>query len=341
MLKLCKRKKSSCFYARGTCLGVAIFQSLGTGDRKEAEILVGRIQKGIFDRQARGPVHASEGFGSATLRYLQAGGERRYIEPLLRHFGDLPIDQIDQQAIDRAAVLLYPQCSAATRNRDVYTPMSAILKFAGKTTNIRRPKAPPGVVRWLTHEEAARLIAACSPHLRPLVMFMLLTGARIGEALWLDWSCVDLGRAHVSIPKTKNGEPRGVPLHRDLVVELANLLHRDGCVFRKPDGEPYQRPHGDYEQSTGGQIKTGFKAALRRAGITNFRVHDCRHTWATWHYAEHHDLQALQKLGGWKTLAMVMRYAHANVEAYRDGINALPSFCAKLVQSKAGGREAS
>jgi integrase len=72
-------------------------------------------------------------------------------------------------------------------------------------------------------------------------------------------------------------------------------------------------------------IKTAFKAALRRAGIANFRVHDLRHTWATWHYAERHDLDALQKLGDWKTPSMVMRYAHANSENHRAGINALPS----------------
>ena len=67
-------------------------------------------------------------------------------------------------------------------------------------------------------------------------------------------------------------------------------------------------------------------APLRRAGIENFRAHDCRHTWATWHYAAHKDLIALQKLGGWRTLAMCTRYAHANTENYLAGINALPSF---------------
>jgi integrase len=258
---------------------------------------------------------------------MESGGERRFVAPLAFHFGNMPIDEIDQQAIDAAAIALYPKCSPATRNRDVYTPVSAILKFGGVTRNIRRPKAPPSRVRWLTHEEAFRLIAACSPHLRPLVMFLLLTGARIGEALWLDWRCVDLGRAHVSFPKTKNGEPRGVPLHRDLIAALASLPHREGEVFRRPDGKLYEPPRGDYEQSAGGKIKTAFKAALRRAGIVeNFRVHDCRHTWATWHYAEHRDLKALQTLGGWRTLAMVMRYAHANTENYREGINALPSF---------------
>jgi len=113
------------------------------------------------------------------------------------------------------------------------------------------------------------------------VIFLLFTGARVGEALWLDWRCTELARAHVSFPKTKNGDPRGVPLHRDLVAVLANLPHRDGCVFRRPDGKPYERPSGDDNISAGSKIKTAFRGAVRRAGLEDFRVHDCRHTWAT------------------------------------------------------------
>lgn len=253
MLTLTKRKGSPNFYARGTELGCAVDQSLGTGDRGQAEALLAKLRAEIFERHLRGgAAPGSEGFATAALRYMEGGGERRYVAPLLRHFGDVPIDQIDQQAIDRAAATLYPKGGPATRNRRVHTPISAILKFAGLARDIRRPKAPPGIVRWLTHEEAARLLAACAPHLRPLVLFLLLTGARIGEALWLDWRCVDLPRAHVSFPKTKNGRPRGVPLHRDLVAALANLPHRDGGVFRRPDGKPYRRPQSDYEQSAGG-----------------------------------------------------------------------------------------
>jgi integrase len=55
---------------------------------------------------------------------------------------------------------------------------------------------------WLKHDEAERLIAACSPHLQPLVITLLYTGARIGEVLWLEWSNVDLERRHVTFPKT-------------------------------------------------------------------------------------------------------------------------------------------
>ena len=85
---------------------------------------------------------------------------------------------------------------------------------------IERPAQPKGRVRWLTFEEAEQLVDACSPHLRPLVMFLLGTGARMSEALYLEWREVDLAAAHVTFLDTKNGEHRGVPLHARLVNEL-------------------------------------------------------------------------------------------------------------------------
>jgi integrase len=59
------------------------------------------------------------------------------------------------------------------------------------------------------------------------------------------------------------------------------------------------------------QISTGWKAALKRANIEpEFRWHDLRHTWASWHVMSGTPLEVLQRLGGWSSLAMVMRYAH-------------------------------
>ena len=189
---------------------------------------------------------------------------------------------------------------------------------------IARPKQPPGRIRWLEPEEAERLILASGENLRPLVIFLLYTGARIGEALWLDWRNVDLSRAHVQFLKTKTHEPRGVPLHPRVVAALAELPHREGEIFRTPDGKPYAQPTNDADTSAGSRIKTAFKGAFRRAGIEDFRPHDCRHTWATWHYRANRDLGSLQKLGGWKTLSMVMRYAHTNVAEHAHTINLLP-----------------
>src|SRR2546428_284086 len=115
MLRLVRRPDSPYFYARGSYLRVRVFESLGTCDRGEAETLIGKMQKVIFEGQARGGFQPAEGFVSAASRYMESGGERRFIAPLRRHFGDMPIDRIDQQAIDRIATALYPNGSTATR----------------------------------------------------------------------------------------------------------------------------------------------------------------------------------------------------------------------------------
>jgi integrase len=114
-------------------------------------------------------------------------------------------------------------------------------------------------------------------------------------------------------PKTKNGEARGVPPHPRVVTALANLKHRDGEVFRRPDGMAFERPKRLDDTSAGSRIATAFAGACKPAGIADFHPHDCRHTWATWHYMANRDLGALQRLGGWKSIRMVMRYAHVNV----------------------------
>jgi integrase len=247
--------------------------------------------------------------------------------------------RIDQDAIDQGARKLFPKSSAATRNRQFYTPTSAVLHHAARRgwcslPVIERPSVGSERVRWISVEEANKLINAASEHLRPLLIFFFYTGARAGEAVWLDWRDVDLGRAHVTFPKTKNGDARGVPLHPRVVATLANLPHRKGAVFRKPGrvmrdgsktlGTPYAPSRGGDDTSAGARIRSAFKGACKRAKITDFHPHDCRHTWATWHYAANRDLGALQRLGGWKSVRMVMRYAHVNVGELSHTINSLP-----------------
>ena len=60
-----------------------------------------------------------------------------------------------------------------------------------------------------------------------------------------------------------------------------------------------------------------FKKALERAGLTNFRWHDFRHTWASWHVQNGTSLQELQQLGGWANFEMVLRYAHLSSDHLR------------------------
>ncbi|MCA6105354.1 tyrosine-type recombinase/integrase [Bradyrhizobium australafricanum] len=328
-LKLVKRPKSPNYVMRGTVRGIRIEESTGTSDKRVAEEIRAKREAEILAESVYGR-SATATFAAAALSYLENGGKKRFTPLVITYFGTTPLAKIDQDALDRGAKKLYPNAAPATADRQFYAVVSAILHHAAARKwcpppVIKRPKKPPGRVKWITIDEADRLIAACSDHLRPLVIFMLYTGARTGEALWLDWRDVDLGRAHVGFPKTKNGDARGVPLHPRLIAALANLDdQKTGEVFRRPDGKPYTRPKRIDDTSAGSRIKTAFKAACRRAGIEDFHPHDCRHTWATWHYAINRDLGGLMKLGGWKSERMVMRYTHVNVGELQHTIDRLP-----------------
>lgn len=322
-LKLVRRHGSPCWYIRGTVRGVTVDESTGVAEREAAEAIRTKreweiTQGSVFGRRATAT------FLEAAVTYMETNGETRFLEKILNEIGAVRLDAIDQTLIEKTARKLYPDGKPATLNRQAIAPISAVLKHAHTRKlcdyfKIERMKEPRGRVRWLPPEDADRLIASCSEHLKPLVTFLFYTGARVSEALYLDWHDVDLTNAHVQFQETKNGEARGVPLHPRVVADLANLKHRQGAVFRTPAGVPYA-PKDD----GGGQIKTAFKGACRRAGITDFSPHDCRHTWATWHYRENRDVLALKTLGGWKTERMVFRYAHVNTSQHAASINSLP-----------------
>lgn len=322
-LKLRQRHGGRIWYIVGTLRRVTVDESTGLADRAKAEEVRSQREWQIIQESIHGR-KATATFLEAAVSYLEhggrdkTGGERTYIKPLLDHFGTTPLTKIDQVAIDKAAKKLCPDVSSSTLNRQVFTPISAVLRHAAKRGMcelllLDRPRPQEGRVRWLTLVEATRLAASCAEHLRPLVIFLLYTGARMSEALYLDWHEVNLDQKTVvfinnTTQRTKNQQNRCVPLPPSAVAALANLGHREGAVFRRPDGKPYERK----KKKGGGQIKTAFMGACRRARLTDFHPHDCRHTWATWHYAKYKDLQKLKDQGGWKTLSMVMRYAHSN-----------------------------
>lgn len=351
-LNLVRRPKSPYWIMRGTVRGQSIEETTGTSDKEIAEAIRIQRENELLTESVYGK-KATVTFAVAALDYLEhGGGESRFLQKLVGHFGTTLLREIEQHAIDVAAKKLYPKAGPATLNRQAYTPMAAILRHAARkgwcaVPTLKRPQQPKGKTRWLKPAEAERLIAACAPHLRPLVIFMLYTGARASEAVWLDWSAVDLGMKQVTFHKTKNGEPRSVPLHPRVLEELRKSNRREGSVFLTHEGVPYERPNpkDDADTSAGTHIGSAFFGACKRAGLcrpvmgengkpmmkgkkpvlkTDVTPHVCRHTWATWHYQENRDLTKLQELGGWKSLAMVLRYAHTNVETHSDSINALP-----------------
>jgi len=161
-------------------------------------------------------------------------------------------------------------------------------------------KEPKRRIRFLTREEADRLLEELPEHLCPVVQFALATGCRMGEILQMEWQRVDFGRrvAWLDPGTTKNGEGRGIPLNNDAVLALRSVHgNHDRYCFT-------------YKGKQMAAIGDSWRRTLTRTGIENFRFHDLRHTWASWHVMNGTSLQELMELGGWKSYEMVLRYAH-------------------------------
>jgi integrase len=153
--------------------------------------------------------------------------------------------------------------------------------------------------RWLTREEADRLVAACSLHLAAIVRFALATGCRAREITGLEWNRVDLERKTAWLDRTKNGTPRGVPLNADAVAVLESKIGEHPRYCFTYAGGPIR-----WELTN-----SAWHSALKRAGLSDFRFHDLRHTWASWHRQAGTSCDELKDLGGWKSRVMVDRYA--------------------------------
>ena len=153
--------------------------------------------------------------------------------------------------------------------------------------------------RIATAEEWERLKGTLAPHLGRLLTVAYEVGPRKGELLRLEWSDVDMRRKEFTLRHTKNGEVRLVPMTpavHQVFVELWKDRRLDtNRVFLYND-KPIQR------------IGTAFKAACRRAGIMNLRIHDFRHTASTNLRRAGVDTATAMKIVGHKSDRMHRRY---------------------------------
>jgi integrase len=253
---------------------------------------------------------------------------------LLLAIGKKELREINQAEVIRLKKnLLRPDPTPATYARSIIVPLRAILRHAYRLgwcdpPIFELPRRTPGRTRYLLPLEAERLIASAAPHLQPLLLFLIGTGARLSEAIELDWRDVDLVGSRAIFWRTKNGTRRVAHLPPRLVAALARLPHREGAVFRwrttaSPSGRttPRETTYVDRGRETGGHIKTAWRGAIRRSGLDpELTPHDLRHSWASWHYALHRDLLALKVAGGWSSVELVERYAHLLPAGHQDEI---------------------
>lgn len=315
--------KSANYRIRGTHLGVRVDRSAGTGDAKIAAKLLRDEIKRIEADTMRGPAKPrGKTFSQGVRTYFLAGGEQRFLAPLMKQFGDIELSQITQEMIDEAAVALHPNGTPATRNRQVYSPISAILKANRINLPIARPKGAKGATRtfYFEPQEVGRLISAASDDDAEFGLFLtvlLYTGLRLSEALSIQVKHLSLSEARAFVETTKNGLPRTVHLPPPLVAALANHprgYDREGRVFRYVKGS---RLYKRLEKAA------GCAGVFIPDGVS---FHAFRHTYGA--YMRRYgglDTSGLVASGAWQSHDAARRYEHTDVSSAARASDAFPA----------------
>ncbi len=186
-------------------------------------------------------------------------------------------------------------------------------------------RAPAGRLRWLSREDASRLVMVAekqkrAPHLVEFLEIALHTGMRRGEILGLEWRRVDLsaGLVYFQGEHQKNGKLGSVPLNDTAKAAMQRLqaFRNKHCptsewVFAHRDGSQIQ------------SVKRAFATACRVAGIKDFRIHDLRHCCAAWLVQSGVSIRAVAELLRHADIRVTMRYAHLSPETVRAAVSVL------------------
>jgi integrase len=242
--------------------------------------------------------------------YLDHGRPGRFLLKLVDLWGDLPLNKLDQQEVDRAARVLYPNGSTATLVRQVYGPVSAVLHHAVdcglEGVSVRRIKFPKldkrKVTVWATDEYIAQLLPHCGPALRAAVLVMTYTGLRTGEVLGLGAGAFRVEAGMVLVPKTKNGEAAFVPLPPAALDAVEAVLPRSGTPW------PWTSPQG---------FRRALVSACARAQVEYLSPHKIgRHAFAARLLRAGYDIKTVKEAGRWKKLQVVDEsYGHLEQRA--------------------------
>jgi integrase len=248
-----------------------------------------------------------------------AARDRVSLKHLLEAFPDY-LSVITPKAIEEYKSQRLQHVKPATVNRELALLKHMFTKAIdwayvkeNPAKGVKLLREPPGRVRYLTPDESSRLLDACALHLQPIVLMGVHTGMRVQEILTLTWPQVDARKRIVTLGKTKNHERRIIPLN-DLALEVLRTLPRHVeslYVFCDQQGQRYQR------------IVKGFRQACKRAGISDFRFHDLRHTFASHLVMRGVPLRTVQELLGHKTGQMTLRYTHLSTPHLQEAVTIL------------------
>lgn len=341
MADIFRQKGSPYWYVTFQHQGRRIRRSLKTSDRKTALLIAHdievKIAKGEYlgireDPKVSFRVFAEEYLTWAeTNRAPATASEYRWRmeDQFLPVFGGLSLSQTTAKKVEdwreRRAITVSPQ----TANNELAN-LRAMLNRAvawgylreNPARGIKPLRIPKRIPRFLSQEEAARLLEAADPYWRAFIALGLYAGLRLGEILYLRWGDVDLQRGLLSVQphgewQPKNREVRRIPLAPALLSSLEE--HRRAqpmaslYVFPKPNGNPYSPWPARHSLSL----------IADQAGLQGVHPHVLRHTFASWLVMEGVDLVTVSRLLGHSNIQMTMAYAHLAPDHLRAAVSKL------------------
>lgn len=275
-------------------------QSQGAKKKKPREITLGEL----IEQQR----HETEGH----LRPRTAARYRTSDNAILGAFGeDFWVSDMQPRDVASFRAERSAEVAPATVNRDMQR-LKALLDLAVRDKvlarnpllDLRKPRLaePEPRRRVLSLDEARRLRCACAPIAWLVVEFALRTGIRLSQILGLRWAQICEGHIWLDT-STKTARKRQVPITDKIQAILLQQRGRHKTyVFPGPAGKNAWNIYNFSEDY--------WRPALKRAGITDFKFHDLRHTWASTIRELGGDLTDVQDLGGWSDIDMARKYIH-------------------------------
>ena len=328
-MSLFKRNDSPNWWVKLSHKGRRIQQSSGTPDKAKAREWHDKLKASLWEQERLG-IKPSRTWNEAVVRYLAETthkasqfADKAHLRWMDRFLGGMQLGAINRDVLDRVFSARQAEGVAnSTVNRTMEIARAVLRRAANewewldRVPRVRMLPEPKRRVRWLTRDEADRLIGELPEHLKAMVRFSLETGLRRSNVTGLEWTQVDLARrtAWIHPDQAKARKAIAVPLSAAAVVVLRDRIGKHSTRVFSFRGKPVH------------QVNTkAWRLALVRAGIAEFRWHDLRHTWASWHVQAGTPLHVLQELGGWECVEMVRKYAHLSTVHLADYVDRVSS----------------
>lgn len=303
-LQIYRRPGSPVWHYRGTLAGNRLRGSTRTANKEAAQRIASAIEDKFWKRGLDGKEKGLT-WPKAVALYLAAGKQSRFVAPLVKHWRDAKIADMNAGSIRQSAIDLYPNAKNSTRNRQVIVPTLAIINHCAelnlcpplrmKRFKVETKIKKPVTLEWINAFKAN----ADRVDVGTLALFLFATGARISEALSVRWVDIDLGKRTVLIRQSKLGNERVAHLPAGVLVALANLP-RD----REPFAIAYTTARDAWDRT------------VKAAGIAPLTFHSCRHGFATALHDKGVGVKTIAKAGGWKSAQHLFNtYLHADEDA--------------------------